>query len=69
VFDQILVNRPLLRPEGAFRLDPPSVEILRFPDTSTPSGAPIRFGRPSAPPFSGAGYSDHFPIKVELVDP
>lgn len=69
MLDQILVNRPLLRDDGGFKVDLKSLEVLQYPEMLTTSGAPKRFGRPSDPPFDGTGYSDHLPIKIELEDP
>ncbi len=69
MLDQILVNRPVLRDDSPFEVDPSAIEILRFPEMTSNSGAPRRFGRPSsASSFDESGFSDHFPIAVLLTE-
>jgi predicted extracellular nuclease len=69
VLDQILVNRPLLRTEGAFRLKASSLAVLEYPEMRGVSG-PRRFGRPAEKGKRGGydpdGYSDHYPVAVVL---
>lgn len=67
MLDQILVNRPLLRSDSPFTVDKSTLSIVKFPDMVSNSGAPRRFGRPSSSAsFDESGFSDHFPLVVEL---
>jgi len=67
MLDQILVNRPILRDDSPFEVDHSSLAIVQFPEMSTSSGAPRRFGRPSTVrTFDETGFSDHSPIAVAL---
>lgn len=69
ILDQVLVNRPVLRDDSPFEVDTETVEILRFPDMTTSSGGPRRFGRPSSPSsFDDQGFSDHFPIAAVVEE-
>jgi len=69
MLDQILVNRPVLRDDSPFEVDPSTVQILKFPEMTGRSGVPKRFGRPSsASTFDDTGFSDHFPIAVVLSE-
>lgn len=69
MLDQILVNRPLVRGDSGFSIDEESLEIVRFPEMVGRSGYPKRFGRPSSPSnFDDKGFSDHFPVAVEIIE-
>lgn len=69
MLDQILVNRPILRDDSPFSVDVSTLEVLAFPEMSTSTGAPRRFGRPSsASTFDDTGFSDHFPVAVVLEE-
>ena len=69
MLDQILVNRPVLRDDSPFEVDQLSLEVLRFSEMTSNSGAPRRFGRPSSPnTFDDTGFSDHFPLAVLLQE-
>ncbi|MCR9260916.1 MAG: hypothetical protein NXH95_14425 [Pseudomonadaceae bacterium] len=71
VFDQILVNRSLLNGDAHYMADVDSADIFAFPamvDHRTGRG-PIRFGLPkgnTANNVNQAGYSDHFPVVIEI---
>ena len=73
MLDQILVNRPVLRSDSPFELDPGSVQILDFDEMVAESGSekggPRRYGRPSkSSSYDPNGYSDHFPVGVMLSE-
>ncbi len=75
VFDQILVNRSLLKGEQGFCVKRGSAQIITIPEmVSRKSGSgPIRFGLPKGDVGKNVnqdGFSDHFPVAVvlELVD-
>ena len=69
LLDQFLVNKNMVRRNSPLRAEPDSVQILRFPGTSSTGTYP----RPK--PFGGmgkpvdeAGYSDHFPIGMQVTE-
>jgi predicted extracellular nuclease len=69
VLDQLLVNEHMAISTAAIRVDPDTVEVLRFPGTFTTG--PFRRPRP----FGGMGkavdtdgYSDHFPISANITE-
>ena len=68
MLDQFLVSYGMLRGASPVRADPPSVRVFR-PDIIRESGGrPRRFSRPSAKSGMDAdGYSDHFPITLQLL--
>ena len=69
MLDQILVNRPVLRDDSPFSVDVATFEILMYPEMTTSSDGPKRFGRPSSSSsFDDTGFSDHFPVAVVLVE-
>jgi predicted extracellular nuclease len=68
LLDQFLANKNMAREGAPLAIQPDTVEILRFPGTST--GV---YRRPR--PFGGmgkevdeAGFSDHFPIGIKVVE-
>jgi predicted extracellular nuclease len=68
MLDQFLVNKNMAKQDAAIRTKPDSLQILRFPDTFTG-----KYRRPK--PFGGMGkpvnedgYSDHFPIGLQVVE-
>ncbi len=67
MLDQFLLSYGMLRNASRVRVNPDSVNIFK-PDTLTAgSGKPRKFSRPSAKGGVDLnGYSDHFPITVEL---
>lgn len=70
--DQVLVSRGLVTGRGGFRLAAPPAEAVRVEvfDGMARTGdypGPRRFGRPASA-FDPTGYSDHFPVSVDLVD-
>jgi len=79
MIDQFLVNRGMLDSEGAIKLaritmagkKVPYVGIVKFADmvmkSGTGRGGPRRFGRP-AKGYDPAGFSDHFPIAIKLLE-
>ncbi len=73
VFDQILVNRSLLKGEGGLSILEDTVRIDAFPEmVDHRSGrGPIRFGLPKGNAASNVntdGFSDHFPVSVTVAD-
>lgn len=74
VLDQVLVSRGLVTGRSGFRLAEPPAEAVRldvFPGMARTGDypGPRRFGRPSRrSSFDPTGYSDHFPISVDLED-
>lgn len=68
VLDQFLASRGLLTGRSGFQILPDSVQVLRFPEMVA-TGAypvPVRFGRGKA--LNPNGFSDHFPIAVQLKE-
>jgi len=71
VFDQILVSRSLLTAKAGFRALPETARVEAIPmmvDHKEGSG-PIRFGLPkgnAAQNVNDKGFSDHFPVSVEI---
>ncbi|HEV8557509.1 MAG TPA: endonuclease/exonuclease/phosphatase family protein [Actinophytocola sp.] len=68
LLDQFLANKNMAREGAPLAIQPDTVEVLRFPGTST--GV---YHRPR--PFGGmgkevdeAGFSDHFPIGIKVVE-
>ena len=72
VFDQILVNRSLLKGEGGLVVDEGSarIEAMAQMVDHRVSYGPIRFGLPrgKASNVNPDGYSDHFPVSVVLME-
>lgn len=71
VFDQVLVNRPILDGRGPFEVVPGSAQIEAFPEMVSPSVSvgPIRFGLPRGDADRNVdkdGFSDHFPVSITL---
>lgn len=66
MLDQFLAAKALLRRTGPVRVDRATVAIYRPEEIQGRSGRPRRFGRP-ARGLDEDGYSDHFPITVELL--
>jgi hypothetical protein len=69
LLDQFLVNKNMAAPASPIRVRADSVEIIRFPGTFSTG----RYPRPR--PFGGMGkpvdengYSDHFPIGVQITE-
>lgn len=73
VFDQILVSRSLLLASQPVIVDEVTARIEAFPEMVDHRVAfgPIRFGLPKGSPAANintAGFSDHFPVSVILVE-
>lgn len=71
VFDQVLVNRPVLDGGGPFTVVAGSAGVLAFAEMVSPSvsAGPIRFGLPrgdAARNVDQDGFSDHFPVALTL---
>ena len=68
VLDQFLVSKGLLTGNSNFTVRPNTTEIIRFPemvnDGTYPS--PVAFGRGKATDLNG--FSDHFPIGVQIKE-
>ena len=67
MLDQMMVNRPLLRNDTAFRVKQESMTIHKFPEMVKSNGSPRRFGRPSQK-LTDDGFSDHFPLSVVVEE-
>lgn len=67
--DQFLINKNMILETSSLRVAPDSVEILRFPGTTVDGDypRPIPFGG-SGKPVNPNGFSDHFPIGLQLTD-
>ena len=74
MLDQFMVSRGMILNDAPLKVVAGSVRIDAFPEM-TRSGqypGPVRFGRPfkrggkKDNKFTGTGYSDHFPISLEL---
>lgn len=68
--DQFLANRNMLGAASPLRVLPETVEIVRFPGMFDPAAAypaPIPFGGMGRP-VNQDGYSDHFPIGVQVEE-
>ena len=68
VLDQFLVSKGLVTGNSNLRAIIDSVEVVRLPEMvkSSPYPAPIRFGRKSS--LNLNGFSDHYPIAVQLLE-
>lgn len=69
ILDQFLVNRNMATSESAIRAEVGTVEILRFPGTSSEGTypAPVHFGG-MGKEVNEDGFSDHFPIGMQVTD-
>lgn len=63
VFDQILVNKNLLKPSSPIKVKTASVKVLR-PDSAL---TPIPFGG-MGKPVNQNGFSDHFAVEVVITE-
>jgi len=72
LFDQILVNRPLLTGRGPFRVRPETARMELIPAmvSHRVGEGPLRFGLPRGRPdrVNLDGFSDHFPVSVRVVE-
>ncbi len=75
LFDQILVNRPLVdsKNDTPFKIVDNSASLLSFPEmvSHKVSEGPIRFGLPKgnvAENINQNGFSDHFPVSVMVKE-
>ena len=69
ILDQFLVNRAIALPLGKFKVG--SVDIADHFDGIKKGeyNAPVKFGAPSkASEFNANGFSDHFPISLNLME-
>ncbi|MGD2064088.1 MAG: endonuclease/exonuclease/phosphatase, partial [Nitrospirota bacterium] len=66
MLDQFLVSYGMLRTASDVRVTPDRVEIFKPGILKGSSGRARRFGRPAKGGVDPGGYSDHFPITVEL---
>ena len=68
VLDKFLVSKGLVTGNSNLRAIIDSVEVVRLPEMvkSSPYPAPIRFGRKSS--LNLNGFSDHYPIAVQLLE-
>lgn len=68
MLDQFLVSYGMLRTDSQVRVNRDSVDIFKPEILKASSGKPRKFSRPSAKKGADLdGYSDHFPITVELI--
>lgn len=67
MLDQFLVTKGLLHRDSRVQVIRDSVAIFRTEDLKGKGGAPRHFGRPAKPSsYDRDGFSDHYPITVEL---
>ncbi|OHB48420.1 MAG: endonuclease/exonuclease/phosphatase [Planctomycetes bacterium GWF2_40_8] len=68
MLDQFLASKGLLTGNSNFKVLPDTVEVVRFPEMvgNGDYPAPIRFGRGES--SNKDGYSDHFPIAVQIKE-
>jgi len=66
MLDQFLVSRDMMFKTSALHVDQATVGIFRPAVMVGPSGRPRAFGRPAKGNLDQDGYSDHFPITVQL---
>ena len=73
MLDQFMVSRGMILNTAPLKVVDGSVKIEAFPEMINPGQypRPVRFGRPfksgkQDTSFTGTGYSDHFPISLEL---
>ncbi|MCI0583722.1 MAG: endonuclease/exonuclease/phosphatase [Chloroflexi bacterium] len=68
-FDQFLVNKKMALADGPIRFVPGSVQIVRLPGMARTGDypSPIPFGG-MGKPVNPAGFSDHFPITMEVLE-
>jgi hypothetical protein len=73
VFDQILVSGPMLNGDNKLSVVESTARIEAYADmvSTSKNEGPIRFGLPAgdaAKNVNQAGYSDHFPVSVEIEE-
>ncbi len=70
MLDQCLVSKGLLTGRSGFKTETESIIIFRVPEMVKPGEypGPIKFGRPSSKDLNMNGYSDHFPILVQVQE-
>ncbi|MDX1671264.1 MAG: hypothetical protein R3211_02920 [Balneolaceae bacterium] len=74
VLDQFLVSRGMLQDDSPIRLAGTdgsyNVSVDKLPEMRSGGDyeEPIRFSRPSESSYEPQGFSDHYPISVELVE-
>jgi endonuclease/exonuclease/phosphatase family metal-dependent hydrolase len=69
MLDQFLISGGMLKSKSKFKAVEESAAIVQLPEMTTGGRypAPIRFGRPSSG-LNQSGFSDHFPITMNLVE-
>jgi Endonuclease/Exonuclease/phosphatase family len=70
LLDQFLVNRNMLRTNSPIKAVLGSAQIRALPEMRKPSDypAPIEFGGMGNKPANQNGFSDHFPIEMQVVE-
>lgn len=71
MFDQFLANENMLKPSSTFRVNLNSIEINNFDimvNQNSDYPTPVRFGRPSNDNLNTDGFSDHFPISIQIQE-
>ncbi len=70
LLDQFLVNRNMLRSTSPIRAVEGSAQIRAFPEMKKPGDypAPIPFGGMGNKPANTNGFSDHFPIEMQVAE-
>jgi endonuclease/exonuclease/phosphatase family metal-dependent hydrolase len=68
VLDQFLASRSLLTGAAGLEIRTDTVQVTRFPEMIRPGlyPAPLAHGRGAS--LNPAGFSDHFPITVEITE-
>jgi hypothetical protein len=69
VLDQFLVNRAIALPLGKFKVGSVDIADHIIIIKKGEYNAPVKFGAPSkASEFNANGFSDHFPISLNLME-
>ncbi len=67
MLDQFLVSKGMNKNDSKIKVKKETIAIFKPSEMVGSSGRPKRFGRPSRPSsFDNTGFSDHFPITVEI---
>ncbi len=69
VVDQFLANKNLVKANAPIRVVPDSIDVIRFPEMVSTGDypQPVPFGG-MGNPVNENGFSDHFPVAVELIE-
>jgi predicted extracellular nuclease len=63
LLDQFLINKTWLKTKSLFKIQPDSINIVKFAPMMDKKGQPIPFGG-MGKPVNKNGFSDHFPVEL-----